>query len=553
MPFLPKGPLPQRIREMDGELGGAARYVDVAVRLDRAKDGSTLLYAGGEWDRLDRRFTGREPSRCAVIALEESQVEFTRWFEGFLSDYRDGFPRDVSLALNAGDRRGGKTFDSYFCQIAALVEVPQVPGGLPTIGWTISRTYGERDELDQLVAGYVPPQFYRHQRAPEHRYTFPHGSYLRNLSADDPNSLKQGRVDFLLYNEPQKMSARAIKNGLYGTADAGGLCVLAANPPDGPEGDWLRDLKDGIDEDPEIRRISRFFNFSSKQNTRIDAPARKRVALLAHKIDPEMSDADADGTWRRWGDLAYPGWNGRSAEKKGLVGDPPPGAADVTQQVTKSIFYRPFDFVIGGDYQRRPQAAAVLKVFELPGQVGRVYWLVDECGVRGTEVELSTELMGFPHSYTTGQAAGQERTAVWVGDCSGSWQGAERVKGRTSFGLLEAEGWKVFPAEVIKGVNSERPKNPDVAQRLGLMFRLMKAGRLRVSPQCVWLVESFAKCQLRKTETGTRVPKGRFAHVTDAASYAVWKLEPKPGPASRPPAAGSLIAVDARPRGPRVL
>jgi hypothetical protein len=103
-----------------------------------------------------------------------------------------------------------------------------------------------------------------------------------------------------------------------------------------------------------------------------------------------------------------------------------------------------------------------------------------------------------------------------------------RVKGQTSFMLLEADGWRVFPAEVIKGVGSERPKNPLVSQRLGLIYRLMRAGRVRVAPECAWLVESFSKCTLRKTSTGTRVPHGHLAHILDAASYAVYRLEPKP-------------------------
>jgi hypothetical protein len=54
-------------------------------------------------------------------------------------------------------------------------------------------------------------------------------SDLLNLSADDPDGLKRGKVDWLLYNEVQKMQARAVVNGLYGTADQAGLCIMTAN------------------------------------------------------------------------------------------------------------------------------------------------------------------------------------------------------------------------------------------------------------------------------------------------------------------------------------
>lgn len=541
-----------KVDDLESALSGEARYVDLALALVRDKTNETLLWAGGRWDRLDLRFDETEPNEVVVIRLEESQIAFTLWFADFLRDYREGYPRDVSLALVAGDRRGGKTFDTLFCQIAALIDVPRLGNGLPTKGWVISRTYKERDELAQLVGGFIPDTMYKEMKAPEYRYTFPHGSYLRNLSADDPNSLKQGGVDFLLYNEPQKMSPKAIKNGLYGTADRGGLCVLAANPPDGPEGDWLRDLKEAIDEDVEIKPITRFFNFSSKHNTKIDQPARKRVAKIAQKIDPEMGDGDADGTWRRWGDMACPSWNSRTLDKGGLVGPPPEiGLVDMTTVVTRRAFGRSFDYVIGADFQRKPQAAAILRVLQVPDCKDPVYWFTGACGTVGTEVELSTDLLGFPNSYA--QRSGEKRSAMIIGDCSGSWQGSERIKGRTSFSLLENEGWYIQPAEIIKGANSERPRNPEVGQRLGLMQRLMEARRIRVSPECVWLITSFAKCQLRRTETGTRVPKGQLAHILDAACYAVWRLEPKPGEHRAPPPKNAMSAVETRPRGPRTL
>lgn len=530
-----------RLSGLHEEVHGSARYQDLCLALLRAKDRSTLLFAGGRWDRLDRRFAG-EPEQAVEIELEESQVEFTRWFASFLSEYRTGKPRHVSLALVSGDRRGGKTFDTYFCQIAALLDVPTLADGQPTIGWTISRTYRHRDELDLLINSYMPAPYYHQRKAPEHRFTFAHGSILRNLSAEDPDALKQGRVDFLLYNEAQLMNPRAIRNGLYGTADAGGLCVLAANPPSGPQGDWLRDLKEGMEHDEEMKRITRFFNFMSSQNTKVDQPARKRVVAIARKIDPDMADVDADGVWKRWGEMAYPAWDGRTVDKGGCVAPAPEvGAVDVTTILTRRLLGTPHAFVIGGDFQRRPQAAAVLRCFEVPGVDGPIYWFVDEVGVKGTEVELSTELLGAPHSYT--QRPNDARSAVWVADCSGSWQGAQRIAGRTSFGLLEAEGWIVHAAELVNvHGKSDHPKNPDVAQRLGLMQRLMVAGRVRVDPACEWLRESFARCQLRKTDTGRRVPVGRYAHVTDAASYAIWRLEPKPMH-GRPPEPGAIRSL----------
>jgi signal transduction histidine kinase len=214
----------EEIRLLREQLDGPERFIDVALALRREKTQETLLWAGGRWDRLERRFLDHiEPDTVVVIDLEESQTGFTTWFAEFLADFRDGYPRDISAALVAGDQRAGKTFDAYYCQIAALIDVPFIPRTrLPALGWTVSKTFRERDELDELMAARIPRDWYHPQKAPEHRYEFvsfstpgQHGPMLLNLSADDPDSLKRGKVDWLLYNEVQKMQARAVVNGLY--------------------------------------------------------------------------------------------------------------------------------------------------------------------------------------------------------------------------------------------------------------------------------------------------------------------------------------------------
>lgn len=518
------------------------------VRAENPKE--TILVAGGRWDKLERRYTDDSlVERCTVIRLAESQIPFTRWFAGQLADYRIGYPRDIRLALAAGDRRGGKTFDTLFCLIAALIDVPFHPDGSQSLGWVISRTYRERDELDQLIANHLPRDWYHHQRAPEHRYTFAHGAYFRNLSADDPEVLRQGRVDWLLYNEGQKMPPKAIVNGLYGTADRAGMTILACNPPSDPSQEWLSELREAITDDERFRRISVFFNFDSRLNRFIDQPARRDVALLAEKIAPETSAADAEGLWRRWGDLAYPEWSNlrlwRSIDKGGAVGPPPAiGSSELTYQITRRELGRSFGFVIGGDFQRQPQAAVVLRIFD--GPKGPIYWFCHETQVKGDELALSAAVIALRKDLAGAhqQPVDFPRDGVWIADCSGSFQGSDRIPGRTSYALLEQHGWIVEAAELIRiPEKSDHPRNPLVGPRLNLMAELMKAGRIRVDPRCEILIQAFKLCLLRKTEYGKRVPKGRWAHITDAASYPIWRLEEKPDTYGRPPSRGSMKAV----------
>lgn len=491
--------------------------------------------AGGRWDRLERRFLDpdeQEPETVAVIEMVESQVEFTSWFATFLRDFREGYPRDVSLALAAGDRRGGKTFDTYYCQIAALIDVPILPSGVPALGWTISRTFQERHELDELLAARIPKSWYTKRQAPERIVTFRHGSILRNLSADDPDTLKQGRVDWLLFNEPQKMSPRAVKNGLYGTSDQAGLTILAANPPSPTDREWLIDLKEAIDAEEADRRANpkegepqlgaMFFNFDSKLNPTIDHPARRRVARLAGIIDPDGAEADASGEWRRWGTLAYPAWSGRLVTQGGMVGELPEigSLTDVTSVITNRLFWQPRANVIGADFQFRPhQAGAVARLYQ--DEDGRlIYWFHDELLATGNEEKLSLE------AYSKGYEPG---SALWIADCSGSFQGSERIPGVTSYNILESHGWSVQPAETIKlPERSAHPRNPDVGHRLMLARKVAEEGRLRVTPSCAWLIRALSKCEVRKTDYGKLVPKGRESHITDALSYVLYRLEPKP-------------------------
>ncbi len=521
------------------------------VRAERPTE--TILRAGGRWDTIERRFLpdNREVERCCIIELAESQVPFTRWFAKELHAYRLGYPRNIRFALAAGDRRGGKTFDTFFCVLAALIDVPRQPDGTPAIGWAISRTYRERDELDQLIASYIPVHWYHHQRAPEHQIIFRHGSYLRNLSADKPEALRQGRVDWLLYNEGQKMSPKAIVNGLYGTADRAGLTIMACNPPNDPSQEWLSELKESIDDDERFKRVSVFFNFDSKLNPFIDQPSRQDVALIAEKIHPERAEADSEGLWKRWGDLAYPEWSNlrlwRTIDKGGAVGPPPElGAADITHAITRRELGRSCLVVIGGDFQRQPEAAVILRVFEGPN--GPIYWFVHESQVKGDELALSASVIALaPDLATPPRKIEFPRDGVWIADCSGSFQGSDRIPGRTSYSLLEQHNWVVEAAELIRiPEKSAHPRNPLVGPRLNLMAELMKAGRIRVDPRCEILIAAFKQCQLRKTEYGKRVPKGKWAHITDAACYPIWRLEEKPDGRGRPPSKRAMNAREVK-------
>lgn len=497
--------------------------------LRRAKTKETLLLAGGEWDAYERRFTDKDPSQAKIINLEESQVAFTRWYAGWLRDFREGFPRDTSLAIAGGDRRGGKTFDLLMCTIATMVDVPRI-GNSGTLGWVVSVNYQERDEIDKTVREWIPAKWYHYYKAPEFRYAFVHGASLRNVSADDPETLKRGRVDIVLFNEAQKMPVAALSNGIYGTVDKAGIALLAANPPRRQVGEWVLTFKEAIDE--EKIKGAKFFGFSSKENTQIDLGARSRVGDILRLIDPKAALADDEGAWLPVGDRAYPKYD----RKKHL--EKPPAEGDITAGFMSKKAGRPYATVGGVDFQGTPwHAGAVCRIYGTAEKP--IYWFVDEIiSEQSTEDDFLDDVDDKGYS---------PESLFWVADASGAWQnGRHSLNGRQSFDIFKARRWHIVPPRKKKSAQGEFAKNPYVADRLGLVFKLMEEGRIKVDPdKCPRLDEAFKDCPLKSINT-RRLPSGRHAHITDAAGYLLWFLEPKPTPAARADNPGMFLVPGAR-------
>jgi len=511
----------------------------MALALRRAKDSSTLLFAGGVWDRIEHVFVRQTPDEVCCIDLEESQVEYTSWFAEFLRDFREGYPRDISAALIAGDRRAGKTFDAYFCQWSALIDVPLLPStGKPAIGWTISKTYKERDELDQLVATFLPEKWFDASRAPEHRYDLKNGSVLRNLSADDPDSLKQGVVDWLLYNEGQKMAARAVVNGLYGTADRAGLCMIACNKPTASDsrGEWLFDLREAIN-DEQVSRAKgakveplgiKFFGFSSKDNTKIDQPARRRVGRLAAIIDPgqaEADDADAALDWKRPGDKAL--WE--FEKHRHLQAQPQLGARDVTCEVVaeRGEYGTKWTHVAGIDFDFRPHIVCV---------INRIFGSADDPTFHSVDEFAGEKLWTVKQWIEEFAAWGEARgytpeTLLFIGDASSGWRRPEDPKledeDRNAFEVIQGAGWTIIPPQDHRGATG-RARNPRVDERLDLANDHLRRDRWFIDPiRCPWLAECAREALTERKMARRRLVHNKHAHAIDASTYPIWRLAPR--------------------------
>ena len=487
----------------------ATRYQDLALVFRRKQTGDIILSCGGRWDNLKKCFVpgGIEAANhCKIIDLQESQLEFATWFATWLTAFIEHDPRDTRLVLTAGERRGGKTTIGLLSTIATCIGRPN------TIAWVVSSTFQERDEIENAIRRFIPGSYWVYKGAPRYRFIFPNGSVLRCLSADDPETLKQGQVDIVMANEAQKMPVAMLTNAIPGIIDRGGLMLLAANPPRKEVGVWVLDLKEAIDS----KRLAatRYFGFDAKLNDSIDQQAKADVGSILRVVDERAAQADDEGLWLRPGDVAYPKFVTSEHVR------PMPQMGDITQEFIKSKLGRPRDYLFGCDWQFTPHNAAVaIKVFRGP-QGQPIFFAVKEFLITGSEDDLLDAVD------STGVFVPEN--SVWIGDASGTWQDGQHRSGRDSFTVYRSRRWEIHPPR--KALNADRkPSNPPILDRLNLMNNLLQDGRLFIDPvHCPKLALAMKKCSLKHDK-----PSGFFAHICDAFSYAIYWATPRPGAGSK--------------------
>ena len=472
------------------------------------------MWAGGRWDLLNEDWSKQEPETAQIVDLHEGQVEFTRWFAGWLRDFREGFKRDVRLALAGGERRGGKTFDLLCCTMAALVDVPR-QGDMPSLGWLVSTATSERDELDRTVAQILPKSWYRYVEYPKHKYTFAHGAEAVNVSADDPDTLKRGTVDLLFINEAQKMPTAVLTNGIGGTADHGGLAILAANPPRKSKGEWVYDLKDGI-ESKQLRNAV-YFGFDAKLTQFIDPDAKRDHGGIMRFLDPAAAEADDEGIWRKPGDLCYEGF------KRARNVAPAPDLGDITLEFTKRRCHKAYRYIGAYDPNARPHHAGTF--WKVYGTIADpILWCVDELLVENAD--------GEDHFLDEVDRKGYgPEDVVWVMDASCFFQDDKhRRNGVVSHDYFRRAHYQCFPPQpAAKKSTTGRARNPDVEDTVSLVNKLLAAPRMMVDPAASYLAESLLKCPGYQKKRG-RAPKPatKYTHITDTARYLAWWALPRP-------------------------
>jgi hypothetical protein len=497
--------------------------------------GATILSVGGLWDRKKKRYvdptaeTMGLAERALVHRLHAGQIPAARWAAGWFeahvggealaarvikaaNDSRAAELVPVGAALFYGGRRGGKTNLALWLAIAFAIVKPKARV------WLIADSIPDTEELDLELQEMMPIEWGRDERlgAPHWRYTLPNGSTITLRSAHQPGKLKKGRCDFAVINEGQLVDERAFLNVLGCCADDGGLCIVAANPPEDPIGDWIDQL---YHDTLGMRRPAVQFWFDSRLNHHV---ANDNLAAIAYHTDDDTYRREILGQFVGRRNRVFYAW----ADAENIR--PTPQIGEITREVLRRNFGREFDVLVGIDFQLQPHMAAVVYKFyrDSDGDAEPLAWAVDEIVVEGNEDELIDAMIA--RGYTP------ERTVI-VADATGEYQDAARVPGKTSWDFFHRRGFK----HVYRPEEDLVKKNPLLSERTAAMNARIKEhdeytadgkpgkpGKRRVfsDPMNVRLNRA-----LKSWPNKNGVPNKRsgYAHLCDAASYPILRLFPR--------------------------
>ena len=479
---------------------------------------ATLYEAGGRWDLLERRYSTAPPQVWAILDIQESQIEVMAWGADFLRRYKRRLERDHSVLLNYGPRRGGKTWILLALLIAACLDSP----GLITAAVSVSHVERMTD-IDKNVRRMIPGGWWSYRAWPEHQFLFLNGSQITNISTKDKESTKRGKLDFYLVNEGAKMDQAVFENCLGGTADTGGLVMVASNPPQTPRGEWVQkqvQLWEAAKARSEASYPIHVIKTGWEGNAAINHEARGRVARILRDLNPQASDADDLGLMLPVTPRAFWDWHPQYSMPN-LAGDRLIDLAgraehqDITRAFTRKRWGAERDFVVGVDFQK--SAGIVGSWWKIYGTIDRpVLLCVADLTVDGSEHDFLDEVEDLDYG---------PLQLLFVGDASGLTQDYEHAKGKTSYGPFLARGWKIIPPTTKKREKSIAPKNPPVSRSLKECNRLIRERRVWCKQEARGMLDSLANCERKLSKAGP-YPSGPLAHQADGFRYVMWWAEP---------------------------
>lgn len=488
----------------------------------------TVLRAGGRWDTLQERYDG-EAAAPRVFDLVEAQVEPARFVAGWIERYRarqttGKRAKDIRTLLHYGNRGGGKTVLGLWCTVAVCLAVPG------TVAWAISRSRTQSaDEIHDALVGFLPKAWYAYQGQPRYRFQLVNKSKIREMTADDPADLKQGRVDWAFLNEAAKMPDLAYGYPIGRISDRGGLCYIATNPPtvDVPRGTWVWHFfrKNLEREATGKRKLVEIIQTDAATNAAIDQDAREDVGEILAMVNPLLAAADADGKMQGASPQIIYAFK---TEKHGLRA--PPQLGDITAEFLRRHprVRRAFPYLAGIDFQASfPYITATF--FKIFGSYERpILWAVSGMNPEGNEDDFldTLSIEGIPLGEGEAPEAVEPSTVLWIGDSSAQFQNSKHEhKAPPSFPAFLNRGYKIMSPTLPVTPGALYGRNPPIGSSFGQVNRWFSEDRIMISPMAKGLLTDCRDGIAKEYRGGLTVDKPH-SHFLDGLRYVLWFLSP---------------------------
>lgn len=519
--------------------GIALRCSDEVVEL-RAE---VIASVGGVWDtlrsdwRLDEKGQRVQAAQPVVVDLMESQIDAGRWAAERVAAFRAQRPHPQSTCQLFSDRRAGKTYVAVLIVLLLAFDSPKV-GRMPLVAWLVSTMHGSRDELDREIKAILPGSgksfadggLYIYRELPKHEYRLLNGAVLQHKTIDDIEaSLRAGTVDVAILNEAASMPFSAYRNVLRGTQDHQGFVVLTNNTPKRSRGNWVTRLADGAARDLREGKAPAVavFRPDPKKNAAVSQAAKGPIDQALRYCIEEGETLD-EGVILEADAKCYAPPFAPEIHVRPL----PLALVDVTAEVLQRLWGRPYQYLVGQDYQQQCAAVAFrIMARDARPESWKQFTLVAVHGWflsgGGDEHQLldCMEASGF-----------SAESCLVVGDSSGAWQKGDHGYGPASFAALRSRGWEVTGPTKPRTKTAKYGRNPDVEQSVGQLRTVIRDGRFLVaaSESTKALVKALHKCDATIDRYENLRPKGIHGHLTDCCRYPLWWLASNVGAVAAP-------------------
>lgn len=512
------------------------RHVDMQLAIYAPTGREPIIRVGGRWDRNANHWDG--PAEEEVkIDVQYQQVTpaaaVAEWLTNQVAVLRYSAEHHCTLdqaieavwqgddpwyrLLLVGGRRAGKTWYAVLLMVLVAIAIPDA------FVVIISPTKDLTSELHDRLQDFLPIRA-REWRASDKVYVLINGSKIM-LHTGGARSLKLGEATAVMINEGQLVNRSAYTELDGNVIDKGGMLVIAANPPDRANGQWIEELHRDI----QAGKVNgRTYSLSGRKNPYI---SQRRLQATAQGMSEMEARREIDGELGiPVNDIVIEGW---SATANVIVQSVPRRWVNVTAEVCERYFDHVGIQRVGGlDFDKGAGCCYVTGKFYLPldrvpdAKIADAVLVIDYAQrlIDQDEDQLVVHLAEAKDRYGDPLFADKD-SILWVADASGSWQSSERrhrdPNDLPSWRRVKRAGWRK-----LVGPNPETNANPRVRVRFDLARALVRPrwhGHPRVYMLAPTANEAIEATGKYPNEKGKPHRQSVYAHLVDGWTYLAYR------------------------------